>query len=488
MKRIFTIALVAGTLSANAQIITTVVGTGYGAGTGMGNYSGDGGAATIAEMHGPHGIVFDKQGNLFISEDVNSVIRIVNTSGIINKYAGVPSTTGSFSGNGGSKDTTLFSQTAGMAFDTNGSLYIADAGFNVIRKINTQGIVTTIAGNPYKYGGYSFITGVKGSGYNGDGGLADSAFLNFPSDVAFDNKGNLYIADTYNNLIRKVNTVGLITTVAGDTNGVTNYSCSAVCNAGYSGDGGKATNAKLNNPMGITVDNLGNLYIADENNNLIRKVSTAGIITTIAGDTNGIHSGSNLGYTGNGGQATSAKLGNPSKVCFDSFGNMYIAEIWNNVIRKINTAGIISTVVGTGGSGYTGDNGLATSATMNQPYYIFCDTLNNLYIADWYNNVVRKVTNVGQAGIAQLGVMNNELTIYPNPASTHLTLTLSKGEGTTTVYIYDMLGKLVMQHTYSPPSEGQGEALDVSDLSEGLYLIRLSNSGGVQQQKLVISR
>lgn len=374
MKRILLFCLLICTIHIKAQIITTVVGTGYGAGNGQGNYSGDGGVATNAEIHGPAGVVFDKGGNLYVVESGNMAIRKVSPTDTITKYAGKPLNWPHYNGDNGNPDTIQLGYPLGCTFDSKGNFYYVDQDFNVIRKINKQHVMSIVAGNHHKYG--------DSGGYGGDGGLADSAGFYMPSDVTFDKYDNMYIADAGNNLIRKVDTLGIITTIAGDTTGAS--SCSGSCNQGYNGDNISATTARLNMPMGVTFDKVGNLYIADYNNSLIRKINTSGIITSVAG-------AGSPGYSGDGGQATLAKLSAPRKVCFDSYDNMYIAEENNQVIRKVNTGGIISTFAGTGGKGYTGNNGPATSATLNQPWYVVCDTLNNLYIADYYNNVIRKV-------------------------------------------------------------------------------------------------
>ena len=219
---------------------------------------------------------------------------------------------------------------------------------------STTGIITTIAGN-----------GI--AGYSGDGGLATNAELNNPYGVAVDSNGNIYIADTNNNRIRKVNsTTGIITTIAG--NGT----------AGYSGDGGLATNAELYYPYGVAVDSNGNIYIADTYNNRIRKVnSTTGIITTIAGN-------GTAGYSGDGGPATNAQLNYPYGVAVDSSGNIYIADTDNNRIRKVNsTTGIITTIAGNGNPGYSGDGGPATNAELYDPSGVAVDSNGNIYIADY---------------------------------------------------------------------------------------------------------
>jgi len=249
----------------------------------------------------------------------------------------------------------------GTAVDNSGNLYIADSSNNRIRKVATNGsIITTVAGTVI--------------GYSGDSGAATSAKMDWPNGVAIDSSGNLYIADTSNHRIRKVDaTSKIITTVAGTST------------RGYSGDNGVATNAQLNYPTGMAVDSSGYLYIADSSNNRIRKVATNGsIITTVAGTV--------IGYSGDSGAATSAKMDWPNGVAIDSSGNLYIADTSNNRIRKVTVSdGTISTVAGTSTGGYSGDNGAATSAKLNQPYGVAVDSSGNLYIADTKNHRIRKV-------------------------------------------------------------------------------------------------
>ncbi|MGZ3865281.1 MAG: NHL domain-containing protein, partial [Bacteroidia bacterium] len=211
-------------------------------------------------------------------------------------------------------------------------------------------------------------------GYGGDGASGTSAYLNFPEMVAVDKAGNVFISDANNNRIRKLDTNGIITTVAGNGAG------------SYTGDGGLAINATLNYPMGIVADTVsGAIYVSDANNNAVRKIDTNGIIITIAGT--GI-----AGYSGNGGQATSAKLKTPQGVTIDTAGTIYISDGGNNVIRKIDTAGIISTYAGTGVAGFSGDGGPAIFGKIFNPPGITVDVTGNLYIAEYYNARVRKVS------------------------------------------------------------------------------------------------
>jgi hypothetical protein len=245
---------------------------------------------------------------------------------------------------------------AGIATDAAGNVYFSSANF--VFKLDGSGNLTTVAG-----------TG--SSGFSGDGGPATSARLNLPQGVAVDASGNVYIADTYNNVIRKVTAAGVITTVAGIGG-----------TFGHSGDGGPATQALLDEPFAVAVDAGGDLYIADYQNSVIRKVAN-GTMTTVAGN-------NAAGYSGDGGVAMLAELNLPRGVAVDAGGNLYIADTANSRIRKV-TDGTITTVAGNGAQAYSGDGGAATLAAVDQPYGVAVDSAGNLYIADTYNYVVRKV-------------------------------------------------------------------------------------------------
>lgn len=279
-------------LNTNAQIITTVVGNGLGAGTFTCCYSGDGGQATAAELANPEGIAFDAVGNMYISDRDNSRVRMINTLGIISTVAGIG--TYGFSGDGGQATAAALYGPMGLAFDAVGNLYIADQVNFRIRIVNTAGIINTVVGG--------------GSSGLGDGGQATNATLYYPEGLVFDASGNLYISDSWNNRIRKVNTLGIITTIAG--------SGASYPGGGYSGDGGQATAAELYTPTGITLDAFDNLYIADHNNNRIRRVNTVGTINTFAG--NGYAAPAAGAYSGDGGAAIAAELFYPIGVTFDA--------------------------------------------------------------------------------------------------------------------------------------------------------------------------
>ena len=328
------------------------------AGSGSASFSGDNGPATDATMNQPTGVAVDAAGNVYIADMSNQRIRKVNTAGIITTIAGYG--VSAFSGDGSAATLACMHQPTGVAVDATGNVYVADQINGRIRKINAAGIISTIAGNGTL-------------GFAGDGGAAITAELYQPTGVTVDAAGNIFISDIINNRIRKINTSGIISTIAGDGIG------------GFAGDGGPATDAHLYRPNSVAVSAAGDVYIADMNNDRIRKVNTSNIISTIAG----------VDILGDGGPATAAELNEPTDVAFDAAGNVYICDLVNNRIRKVNTAGIITTVAGNGISGYNGDGIPATDASLNQPISIAVDTAGNLFISDVLNNRVRKVNRAG---------------------------------------------------------------------------------------------
>ncbi len=348
------------------------------AGSGAPGYSGDGGAATSAQLYYPSGVAVDGSGNLFIADTSNSRIRKVSTSGIINTVSG--NGTPGYSGDGGAATSAQLATPAGVAVDGSGNLFIADESNNRIRKVSTSGIVTTVAG-----------TGT--ADFSGDGGAATSAQLFYPKGVAVDGSGNLFIVDTY--IIRIVSTNGTITTVAGNDT------------VGFSGDDQGGTSAQLSYPKGVAVDGSGNLFVADSGNRRIRKVSTSGIITTVAG--NGA-----IGYSGDGAAAASAQLSGPAGIAVDGPGNIFIADAGNNRIRKVARSEIITTVAGTGADAFSGDGGTAASAQLGFPNGVAVDGSGNLFIADFDNNRIRKVSTSGiittAAGNGLYGFLGDGLT------------------------------------------------------------------------------
>jgi len=328
------------------------------AGNGSGGFSGDGGPATVAKLNYPFGLAVDPSGNLYIADYMNLRIRKVDTSGNITTVAG--NGTCCFSGDGGSATSARVAYPYGVAADSNGNLYIADTVNERIRKVNASGIISTVAGS-------------GGLGFAGDRGSATLAQLRTPEGVAVDSNGNLYISDAGNNRIRLVTPDGIITTLVG----------------GGLNDGGPAVFGLLNLPSGVVRDNAGNTYIAENYNNRVREVSASGVITTIAG------TGAS-GFSGDLGPATTAQLNAPEGLALDGSGNLYIADGNNHRVRKLDTSGNISTVAGNGTCcAFNGDGAAATSADIGTPYGLAVDSSGNLYLSDITNNIVRRVDTSG---------------------------------------------------------------------------------------------
>ena len=323
------------------------------AGNGKCCYAGDGGPATSAEIYFATGVAVDSAGNVYIADADNARIRMVDPSGTISTIAGTG--VSGFAGDGAAAAGARLSTPEGVAVDPSGNIYIADTGNSRIRILNAGGTISTSVG-----------------GAIGAGGLAVQAFLSKPSGVVRDSAGNTYVSDAGNQLVRKVTSTGLIASVAGTGS------------AGFSGDGGSATAAQLSAPQQLALDRAGNLFIADSGNARIRKVDTAGNITTVAGT-------GSTGSTGDSGPAGSAQIGIPYGIAVDASGNLYLSDVIHHVVRKVDSSGNISTIAGTGAQGYSGDNGPAASAKLYYPASLAVDGSGNLYIADTDNSRVRMV-------------------------------------------------------------------------------------------------
>lgn len=339
----FVFAACGALVAAGPGTITTIAGN-HNLGPG---YGGDGGPLASAQFSGPQAIAVGSSGNLYIVDGGNNVIRKVTPGGTITTvlaHGGLDGYTGAAVDGAGDlyalNDTiwkmapngTITSVPGGsagamgLAVDASGNLYIADRVNDVVRKIAPGGATTTVAGSGPCPDPELDIC------YSGDGGPATSAQLLGPWDIALDGSGNLYIADTGNNVIRKVTPSGTISTIAGK------YAFVSPTGpvGGYSGDGGPATSAQLSSPYSVAVDVAGNLYIADTGNNIIRKVTPGGTITTIAGN-------HGQGYGGDGGPAINAQLAAPRGVAVDDAGNLYVGDTGNNVVREIETVLNLST-------------------------------------------------------------------------------------------------------------------------------------------------
>jgi uncharacterized protein (TIGR03437 family) len=327
----------------------------------------------------PYEAIEDSSGAIYIADAGNNrILKISN--GTLGLVAG-GNASGAFSGDNGPPSSASLNDPQAIVFDQQGNLYISDTNNNRIRKITSAGAIVTVAG-----------TGV--AAFSGDGGAAGNAALHYPAGLATDTSGNLYFADDLNQRIREISPSGVITTIAG--NGF----------AGFSGDGGPATSAQLNFPEGVAVDQAGNLYIADNHNSRIRKVSvTDHTISTIAGD-------GTSGYNGDGIPATSASLGGPTRVVLDANGNLLITDSGNNRIRRVDAnTHLISTIAGTGTAGYWGDGGPAVKAQLNIPHDVYVQAGGGFLVAEYGNSVVRTIAPDGT--IESLSMALNNVTAGP---------------------------------------------------------------------------
>jgi hypothetical protein len=343
-------------LWATGQIIHTIAGTGS---QGYDAFSGNGGPATLAELGDPRTLTVDDSENVYYVDHFLNCIRKINPNGIITTIAG----TGviGYAGDGGPATNARFYNPTGILWVAPGILYIADMNSQRVRKIDATGIITTVAGN----GGYD-------QGFTGDGGPATAAFITEPYGVAMDKLGNLYITESGAFRVRKVDPSGIITTSAGT--GL----------QGYSGDGGPANQAKIL-PVGICTDTANNVYFTDNFCNCVRKVNTAGIISTFAGT--GVS-----GYSGDGGPANQATFSSPSHISSDPNGNFYISDQEDSRVRMIDAQGIINTITGNGLGGYSGDGGPAINAVCDEPSSAVMSGYGNLFFTDEFNYVIRKIS------------------------------------------------------------------------------------------------
>jgi sugar lactone lactonase YvrE len=405
-----------------------------------------------------------------------------------NIYAFAGIGTNGFSGDAGQAILAQLYYPAGVAVDGSGNIYFCDSQNHRIRKIDPSGIINTVGG-----GGVSLADGI----------LATSAGIPQPNGITVDAAGNIYFSEKLYAQIRKISTSGIITTIAGNGS------------PGFSGDGGPAISAQLNTPNGITIDGSGNLYIAEGANHRIRKVTATGTISTIAGTLTS-------GFSGDGSLATSAEINNPSDVKLDMTGNIYIADNGNKRIRRIDPSGIINTIAGTGGSGFTGDGGFATLAQIGSPGSLFFDLSGNLFFTDNWNGLLRKINTSGiiskiagtgtpgysgDGGPAILSQLNdpgglcidannniyfsetfnsrlriicvsncamgieekestNEIKLFPNPTSDYLNLELQNQTNISEIEITNQLGQTILKQAYN-------KQIDVSFLFTGCYFIKL---------------
>jgi sugar lactone lactonase YvrE len=426
-----------------SPIITTI------AGNGVVGYSGDGGPATSAELNNPFDVALDQAGNIYFSDNQNSVIRKINVAnGAISTIAG--NGIAGFSGDGGPATSAELHFPDRIAMDNLGNIYLCDNLNGRLREINAStGIITTVA-----------------------------AGLLAPTGVAIDVLGNIYITEFSVSRVRMINhSTGSISIIAG--NGT----------VGYTGDGGPATAAELNSPSGVAVDKSGNIYISDQFNSAIREINAAtGLITTIVGN-------GTAGFSGDGGPASAALINHPGALNLDASGNLFFADQFNSRIRKISiTDGSINTVAGNGTEVYSGDGGPAIEAGLVDPSGVAIDAVGNILIAD-HDNRIRKVwiatppppTILSDSSIVSLGQVktvettaadssNGIISIYPDPVYSLLNISLPANfQGNQlTISIYNTLGQLMQIQSMN--SAGNIIQLDVSRLVTGTYMVTIKGS------------
>jgi hypothetical protein len=447
--------------SIKAQIITTI------AGNGTQNITGNRGPAVAAELSGPSSLAIDANANLYFSD--NNSIRQINTlTGIITSIVDTFVTGGSTGDDGLAAYARLLSP-QGVALDHLGNLYIADENNERIRKVNVStDTITTFAGN-----------GTPGCTATPVNATSINAYLNNPARLAIDALGNAYIIAEHD-FIQEVNlSTGMLNVIAG--RGGCGYS------GGYSGDGGMADTAAFNYPIDIALDAVGNIYIVDGGNYCIRKITVnTGVITTIAGN-------GTPGYSGDGGLATSAKLISPKYITVDNSDNIYFTD--GNSIRKVNNStGIITHIVGqdtTIGSlsvpiaGYSGDDGLATSARINLPSGLASDALGNLYIADAGNHRIRKIA-FNTSGINDMQP-DIKVSIYPMPSKGDIQVKLN-GKDFSSMAIYDEFGREIYSQSIDNSPYDQNLHIDLRNIADGIYFLQVVNQAEALTKRLIIQK
>lgn len=423
-KRLLILLLLALPLFGQAQVITTF------AGGGTPGILGDGAAATAGSLLDPNGVCADRHGNIIIADMANNRLRRVDVSGIITTVAGTG--VNGHSGDGGPATNAKIGMPESVCTDTLGNIYFAEYSTGYIRKVDAAGIISTIGG-----GGMSMAENVP----------ATSAMI-AAQDLVVDYMGNVYFTESGSFAkVRKINLAGNISTLAG--NGT----------LGHSGDGGPATAAQLGAPLGITIDNVGNIYITD--GGYIRKINTAGIISAVAGN-------GGSGYTGDGGAATVATFNTPTGIVVDNSGNMFIGDRGNNVVRRITSSGVITTYAGNFavGGGFSGDGGPATAASLAQPTKVSLDNGGNLLIADAANNRIRRINNPATTGLQSQPYA--DVCISPDPATDHINIkTTARIEE---VRIYNMNGQLVYK-----ANDLTSNTIDVTKLEQGMFSLLIND-------------
>ena len=427
----------ASNVTAQTQTISTIAGNNsLFTGLNSGIFSGDSGLATAANLNNPISVAVDSNGVIYIADEFNGRIRTIDTFNIMHTIAG--NGYREYRGDDSNASSSAFCDFGYIKLDASNNLYIPDVCNERIRVIGTNDTIKTFLGD-----------GVELSA--GDGESYTAASTAHPLGITFDGGGNVFFTEGLNH-VRKIDASRTISLLAGSGTG-----------GGYSGDDGPATNALLHLPIDIAVDLYGNAYITDAENNVIRKVDTAGIITKYAGTTT-------AGYSGDFGMATDAEISYPVGIVCDGEGNVFFTDCDNNAIRKIDhNTNIITTIAGNGTEGFSGDGGLAVDAQLYHPAGIAFDKFGNLFIADWLNNRIRKVTNVG-IPLQQAKTQRNttHVNAYPNPATKIVTISCPPQSE---VKIIDLTGNVLKLIT----SVKNYVTVDISMFEPGIYCAEIEN-------------
>ncbi|HTN16401.1 MAG TPA: SMP-30/gluconolactonase/LRE family protein [Chitinophagaceae bacterium] len=424
MKKILLYISIVACMQASAQVSTI-------AGKGLPGYVE--GTGSTAQFKHPNGVAVDASGNIYVGDLLNHVIRKITPAGVVSTYAG----TGTLGYMDGPVATAQFNEPWGLAIDASGNMYVGDAKNNLIRKITPAGIVSTLAGS--------------GIPDFADGTGAFASF-NYPSAVGVDAAGNVYVGDCNNQRVRKITPAGVVTTIAG----------TAI--HGYT-DGPAAT-AQFHTPNCMAVSPSGDVYISDMENAVIRKIS-GGMVSTFAGSVPGYADG----------KGTAAKFFQPHGIVMDNLGNLFVSDFGNNRIRKITQDGTVSTIAGTI-PGFM--DGATSVAQLNGPKGIAKDKSGNLYVADENNHSIRKLTGfVTSLNPYQLAPS----ALYPNPAKTAVTLKCQVQEPRAHIAVYNAGGQLVLERTVVASDYTLDETIDISNLAQGHYWIKVTSGNTIQSSR-----
>jgi len=390
------------------------------------------GLGSEAAFASPASVAVDRQGNVYVADYKNNRIRKINPDGLVSTLAG----SGDSAFADGVGTAASFARPCGVAVDTNGYVYVADFANHRIRKISPTGVVTTFAGSGRR---------------NYNNGTGTAASFNCPSGVAVDASGNVFVADSRNNQIRKITASGIVSTYAG---------------SGVSGNSnGVGTDVLFAIPTDVAVDNSGNVYVADLYNNCIRKINPSRVVTTLAGTSFGFSNGIN----------TQASFSYPVSISADRYGNVYVADLLNNAIRKVNPGGLVSTIAGTRRAAFA--DGADSIASFNYPYGIDVDNEGNIYVADFANQRIRKVIPAPNSVASEFS--NADVSLYPNPTTGIVSLTTTSSAQKVT--LINTMGQVV----YTSPAQEKME-LNLSHLAKGIYLVQVQSATWIRTERLVV--